>query len=127
MVDYRLCNRIFPKQILIEKKIPLLQQTTWLFSFAKKHPLNRYSVPNDIKTDEWLKGLFPLSIESCLCTLYLIHYCWVLTTFKVLFSYLTLLFIYQGKNVKIVLQNPPNHLKHQTDVSRGNFGKDGFP
>ena len=73
-VDCGLYNRIFPKETLIEKK-SLFQRTTWLISFANKQPLNRHWVPNDTKTDEWLKGLFPLSITSWLWMLLLIHYC----------------------------------------------------
>ena len=84
----------------------LFQQTTWLISFAKKHPLNRYWVPIDTKTDELLKGLFLLPIASWIWTLLLIHYSWILTTFKVLFSYLTLMWICHGKNVKIIFQPP---------------------
>ena len=44
----------------------------------------------------------------------------------VLFSYLNLLQICHGKNVKIIFQNPSTHLKRQIHVSRGNFGMDGF-
>ena len=125
-VDCRLYNRILPKATLIEKK-SLFQKTMWLVSFANKQPLNQHWVLNDTKTDEWLKGLFQLSITSWLWTLLMIHYCWILTTFKVLFSYLTLLYICHGKDVKIIFQNLFTHLKSQIDVSRCNFGMDGFP
>ena len=35
----------------------------------------KYWVPNDAKTDNWSKNLFPLSMASWLWTLPLIHYC----------------------------------------------------
>ena len=58
-------------------KFLLFQWTTWLISFAKKDPLNRYWVSYDTKTDKWSKGLFPISMASWLWTLL-----WLLSKFS---------------------------------------------
>ena len=99
-------------------KFLFFQRTMLLISFAIKHPLNRYWVPNSTKTEEWAKGLFPLFMASWLRILLLIHYWWILSTLKVLNTI---------KTSKIFFQKPPTYLKHQIDASCGNFGMNGFP
>ena len=130
MVDYRLCNRIFPKQILIEKKSRFCNKPHGFFHLLRNiHWTDTRCRMISKQTNGWkVFSRYRWKVVYVRCTWYTTAEFWLISKFFFhIFSYLTLLFIYQGKTVKIILQNPPNHLKHQTDVSRGNFGKDRFP